>query len=90
MEAHDGNYSIRLLQALHALLRTEEARIPHGRGSITGCLKMSIPGSSVAVETIGDWLWVVGEIEAAGSIVGKGAGSPILTERGLNWVSAWD
>lgn len=49
-----------------------EARIPHERGSITGYLKRFTPGSSVAVETIGNWYWIVDEIEAAGMI-------PLLT-----------
>jgi transposase len=44
----------------------KECRIEHQRGAITGFLKTVEPGSPVAVETIGNWYWIVDEIEAAG------------------------
>ena len=47
-----------------AILR--EARIDHRRGAITEFLSAWKPGTSVAVETIGNWYWIVDEIEAAG------------------------
>lgn len=43
-----------------------EGRIDHERGAIAGFLGRFSPGSPVAVETTGDWYWVVDEIEAAG------------------------
>jgi transposase len=43
-----------------------EARIEHERGAIAEFLAACAPGSPVAVETIGNWYWIVDEIEAAG------------------------
>lgn len=43
-----------------------EGRIPHERGAIRGYLGRFTPGSTVAVETIGNWYWIVDEIEEAG------------------------
>jgi transposase len=43
-----------------------EARIEHRRGAIREFLRTVEPGSPVAVETIGNWYWIVDEIEAAG------------------------
>jgi transposase len=44
----------------------QEQRIPHERGAITQFLSQCEAGSPVAVETIGNWYWIVAEIEAAG------------------------
>lgn len=44
----------------------EEARIEHERGAITEYLSRFPAGEAVAVETIGNWYWIVDEIEAAG------------------------
>jgi transposase len=44
----------------------EEVRIAHHRGEIVGYLKKFSQGSTVAVETIGNWYWIADEIEAAG------------------------
>lgn len=44
----------------------QEARIEHERGAIAGFLSSFPVGQSVAVETIGNWYWIVDEIEAAG------------------------
>ena len=44
----------------------QEGRIDHQRGAITAFLRTVEPGSPVAVETIGNWYWIVDEIEAAG------------------------
>ena len=43
-----------------------EARIEHDRGAFSQFLERCEHGSSVAVETIGNWYWIVDEIEAAG------------------------
>jgi transposase len=45
-----------------------EDRIEHERGAITGYLSGYPSGSPVAVETIGNWYWIVDEIEAAGQV----------------------
>jgi transposase len=44
----------------------KEQRIEHERGEITRFLKEFTHGSPVAVETIGNWYWIIDEIEAAG------------------------
>lgn len=46
--------------------QVRECRIEHDRGAITAFLRTVEPGSWVAVETIGNWYWIVDEIEAAG------------------------
>jgi len=43
----------------------KEQRINHYRGNISGFLAKYEQGSSVAVETIGNWYWIVDEIERA-------------------------
>lgn len=43
-----------------------EERIDHHRGAIRSYLSAYPPGSPVAVETIGNWYWIIDEIEAAG------------------------
>lgn len=45
-----------------------EERVPHERGALRRFLRRSERGSPVAVETIGNWYWIVDEIEAAGFI----------------------
>jgi transposase len=45
-----------------------ETRIDHARGSVKEFLKRCAPGSPVAVETIGNWYWIIDEIEAAGMV----------------------
>lgn len=44
----------------------DESRIPHEPGRLRGYLGRFTPGSPVAVETIGNWYWIVDEIEEAG------------------------
>jgi len=44
----------------------QECRIEHQRGNIVGFLRRQQPGSVVAVETIGNWYWIIDEIEKAG------------------------
>ena len=48
--------------------RLREARIDHERGAIHQFLCQWEPGSPVAVETVGNWYWIVDEIEAAGMV----------------------
>ena len=45
-----------------------EGKIPHVKGSLSDFLQICEPGSPVAVETIGNWYWIVDEIEAAGMV----------------------
>lgn len=46
--------------------RLSEGRIEHRRGVFGGFLSRWEAGSPVAVETIGNWYWIIDEIEAAG------------------------
>jgi transposase len=45
-----------------------EHRIEHDKGAIRTYLSQFTPNSPVAVETIGNWYWIVDEIEEAGMI----------------------
>lgn len=45
-----------------------ETRIEHKPGAIKSFLAGQAPGTPVAVETIGNWYWIVDEIEAAGMV----------------------
>src|SRR5262245_56296305 len=45
-----------------------EQRIVHERGALREFLERCEHGSPVAVETIGNWYWIVDEIEAAGCV----------------------
>ena len=45
-----------------------EERIEHERGALREFLEQCEPGSPVAVETTGNWYWIVDEIEAGGCI----------------------
>jgi transposase len=45
-----------------------EVRIQHEPGSVRAFLKTCEPGSPVAIETTGNWYWIVDEIEAAGMV----------------------
>jgi len=47
---------------------TQEFRIEHRRGNIAGFLSGQQPGSPVAIETIGNWYWIVDEVEQAGMV----------------------
>jgi transposase len=46
----------------------QEFRIDHRRGNIAKFLGQHPPGSSVALETIGNWYWIIDEIEQAGMV----------------------
>ena len=43
-----------------------QSRLEHTRGTIKNFVSRWTPGSAVAVETVGNWYWVVDEIEAGG------------------------
>lgn len=45
-----------------------EQRVAHAPGAVRHWLARWAPGSPVAVETIGNWYWIVDEIEAAGMV----------------------
>jgi transposase len=45
-----------------------EQRIPHERGALQQFLERCERGSPVAVETVGNWYWIIDEIEAAGCV----------------------
>jgi hypothetical protein len=45
-----------------------ETRIEHQRGAVKEFLTGWKAGIPVAVETIGNWYWIVGEIEEAGMV----------------------
>jgi transposase len=46
----------------------QETRLVHRRGAIREFLAQWTPGSPVAVETVGNWYWLVDEIEEAGMV----------------------
>ncbi len=46
--------------------RLYESRLAHSRGTIKNFVKRWTAGTPVAVETVGNWYWVVDEIEAGG------------------------
>ena len=48
--------------------RPRETRINHEPGMLRGFLERMEAGSPVAVETVGNWYWIVDEIEAAGMV----------------------
>jgi len=48
--------------------RRYEGRIDHVRGALQQFLATCPRGSPVAVETVGNWYWIVDEIEAAGQV----------------------
>ncbi|WP_447972158.1 IS110 family transposase [Nitrospira sp. Kam-Ns4a] len=45
-----------------------EVRLAHERVAIQQFLASWTPGSPIAVETVGNWYWIVDEIEAAGLV----------------------
>jgi transposase len=45
-----------------------ELQIPHERGALRQFLQRCDTGSPVAVETSGNWYWIVDEIEGAGCV----------------------
>jgi hypothetical protein len=63
-DAHKNYTLASVAQADGQLLREE--RIEHERGARQAFLVRCARGSPVAVETVGNWYWIVDEIEAAG------------------------
>jgi hypothetical protein len=57
-----------------------EGRIDHTRGSLRQFLQRFDSGSPVAVETIGNWYWIVDEIEGVSDVFGV-KGRKLLAER---------
>lgn len=55
------------VEKLHGGMVHEE-RIPHERGALRRFLQWCEPGSPVAVEAMGNWYWIVDEIEDAGFV----------------------
>jgi transposase len=43
----------------------QQTRVDHQRGAIRGFLSRFPPGTPVALETVGNWYWIVDEIEEA-------------------------
>ena len=68
MDCHK-HYSLANVQTADGQLVAEQ-RIEHQRGRIRAFLADYAPGTPVAVETIGNWHWIVDEIEAAGMTTG--------------------
>jgi transposase len=64
LDAHK-RYSQVCVQGENGRLLCEE-RIVHGKGHIAEFLSKWTPGSAVALETVGNWYWIVDEIEQAG------------------------
>src|SRR3972149_6523975 len=44
----------------------DRVRVNHERGAIQGFLSQFPSGTPVALETVGNWYWIVDEIEVAG------------------------
>ena len=63
-DAHKHYTLASVAQADGQLLREE--RIEHERGALQAFLARCERGSPVAVETVGNWYWIVDEIDAAG------------------------
>jgi transposase len=57
-------YTVASVQSIEGQI-IKETRIDHGRGNIVRFLEQWDKGSPVAVETIGNWYWIVEEIEHA-------------------------
>jgi transposase len=66
LDAHK-RYSFASVESVDGSKRTE-ARVDHGPGAIHEFLEMFEKGSPVAVETVGNWYWIIGEIEQAGMV----------------------
>jgi transposase len=62
-DSHQHDTQARVEDSSGSLIR--EARISHERGAMREFLTQCEQGSPVAVETVGNWYWMVDEIEAA-------------------------
>jgi hypothetical protein len=47
---------------------TSRTRVDHEPGAIQAFVSQFPPGTPVALETVGNWYWIVDEIEAAGCV----------------------
>ncbi len=65
-DAHK-RYSFASAESLDGSKRIE-ARVEHAPGAFRQFLAKFEPGSPVAVETVGNWYWIIGEIEQAGMV----------------------
>jgi len=65
-DAHK-HYTLASVERLHGGAVHEE-RIPHERGALRRFLHRCELGSPVAVEALGNWYWIVDEIEDAGFV----------------------
>lgn len=65
-DAHK-HYTLASVERLHGGAVHEE-RITHERGALRRFLQRYDPGSPVAVEALGNWYWIVDEIEDAGFV----------------------
>src|SRR5882672_8266073 len=52
----------------HSTRKNSGHRLEHAPGAVRDYLSGCEPGTAVAVETIGNWYWIVDEIEAAGMV----------------------
>jgi len=66
LDAHK-RYSFASVESIDGTRRTE-ARVEHAPGAIQRFLEKFERGSPVAVETVGNWYWIVAEIEGAGMV----------------------
>jgi transposase len=66
LDAHK-RYSFASVESADGSKRSE-ARVEHAPGSIHRFLERFERGSPVAVETVGNWYWIIGEIEEAGMV----------------------
>jgi len=65
-DSHKHYTQARVENSSGSLIR--EARISHEPGAMREFLSRCEPGSPVAVETVGNWYWIVDEIESAGCV----------------------
>lgn len=66
LDAHERYTPVSVEHGSSGIVR--EARVPYTRGAIREFLGTCEPGSPVALETVGNWYWIVDEIEAAGMV----------------------
>ena len=59
-------YTIAAVEPADQAGAAQTFRVPHERGKIAEFLARFTPGSPVAVEAMGNWYWILDEIEAAG------------------------
>lgn len=65
-DAHK-NYSYFSVLNLSTRIR-EHYRVPHEPGAVAGFLSSFPEGTPVALESVGNWYWIVDEIESAGCV----------------------